>query len=103
MSTVFLNVDHVQADAIGLPLENETYDVAFLVDVLGEVSDKIKCIQELHCVLKAGGLLSITGLPWGHDFVAPGEIKKLLKDNAFYLERVFGKSRNYTVNFRKKG
>lgn len=97
------NIDYVQADAIDLPLENETYDVVFLVDVLGEVSDRIKCIWELHRVLKVGGLLSITELPWGHDFVTLHEIKQLLTEAGFTLERVFGKGRNYTVNSRKKG
>ncbi len=97
------NVSYIQADAIDLPLENETFDVAFLVDVLGEVSDRVKCIGELYRILKRGGLLSITEQPWGHDFVALGEVKRLVGDKAFSLEKIFGRSRNYTINFRKKG
>lgn len=97
------NVSYVQADAVDLPLENEAYDVAFLVDVLGEITDRIKCIRELHRVLKTGGLLSITEQPWGHDFVALGEAKRLVGDKEFSLEKIFGRGRNYTINFRKEG
>ncbi len=96
------NVNYVQADAIDLPLKSETYDVVFLVDVLCEVSDKTKCVRELHRALKTGGLLSITELPCGHGFIALDEIKNLLRGNTFSLEKVFGKGCNYTVNFRKR-
>lgn len=97
------NINYLQADAIDLPLENETYDVAFLVDVLGEVAERMKCIRELHRILKLGGQLSISQLPWDHHFVSLAEVKKLLRNNLFSLEETFGKDRNYTINSRKRG
>lgn len=96
------NVSYVQADATALPFQEETFDIVFLVAVLGEVPDKQKCIGELHRVLRPGGLLSVTEQPADPDLISVDNMKKLV-GGIFHLEEIFGRGRNYTANFRKQG
>lgn len=94
------NVTYIRADAAALPLENDTFDVLFLVAMLGEVPDRRKCIRELHRVLRPGGLLSVSEQAYDPHFINISEMKSLI-GKAFRFERSFGTSRNYTANFRK--
>ena len=54
------NIDYVQADALRLPLEDASVDVAFSVAVLGEVSDPEAALRELRRVLRPGARISLT-------------------------------------------
>ena len=53
------NIECRRADPISLPAENESFDVVFLVAVLGEVPDRSACLREIHRVPRPDGLLSI--------------------------------------------
>lgn len=46
----------VKADICNLPFENNSYDVVFCNHVLEHIEDDKKAMQELHRVLKPGGL-----------------------------------------------
>lgn len=94
------NVTYIQADGAALPLENNTFDVVFLVAMLGEVPDQRKCVRELYRVLRPGGLLSVSEQSYDPHFITIPRIKSLVGET-FRFERVFGTSRNYTANFRK--
>ncbi|MGB9663165.1 MAG: class I SAM-dependent methyltransferase [Moorellaceae bacterium] len=96
-----VNVEYVRGDAQCLPLEDESFDVAFLVSVLGEVPDTRRCLQELHRVLKPNGLLSITEQPHDPDALPMDKILKLGQEEGFFFEKSFGRGKNFTVNFRK--
>lgn len=96
------NVKYVQANATTLPFEKETFDVVFLVAVLGEIPDKQKCIGELYRVLRPGGLLSITEQPGDPDYIPVDNMKKLAGE-MFHLDQLFGGGHNYIANFRKQG
>lgn len=95
------NVNYVQADATALPFENDSFDVVYLVAVLGEVPDEEKCIRELHRVLRTGGLLSVSEQSYDPHFISIPQIRSMVGD-AFNFERTFGNRRNYTANFRKQ-
>jgi len=94
------NINYVQADASELPFENDSFNVIFLIAMLGEVPDKEKCIRELHRVLRTGGLLSISEQSYDPHFIQDSKMKHLIGD-MFHFEKEFGISRNYTVNFIK--
>jgi ubiquinone/menaquinone biosynthesis C-methylase UbiE len=49
------NIEACTGDATALPYENESFDAAYLVTVLGEVPDQAAALAELHRVLKPGG------------------------------------------------
>src|SRR5262249_22775474 len=50
------NVEVRQGDATNAPLERESYDLAFLVTVLGEIPDRDAAIANLRDALEPGGL-----------------------------------------------
>ena len=69
------NVTPTQADATALPYEDETFDAAFLVTVLGEIPDQDAALRELARVLKPGGRLVVGELFGDPHYVALGPMR----------------------------
>ncbi len=97
------NVGFTQGDASDLPFDENEFDVVFLVAVLGEVSNKDKCLGAIYRVLKPSGLLSITEQPGDPDFLPLSIVRSLAEKQGFEFVASYGKKRNYTANFRKPG
>ena len=95
------NVTFTQGDATNLPYSDNTFDVVFLVAVLGEISNPFMCISEIHRVLKPYGLLSITEQPGDPDFSPMPVAKKLVKKTWIHSYRATWQGKNYTLNFIK--
>jgi ubiquinone/menaquinone biosynthesis C-methylase UbiE len=96
------NVEYKQGDACSLPFKNETYDVVFLVSVLGEIPDQSKCLQEIKRVLKSTGLLSVTEMKIPDpDAISIKKLKKLIEEEGYRMHSRYGKYINYTVGFLK--
>ncbi len=95
------NVGFTQGDAINLPYGENKFDVVFLVAVLGEVSNKEKCLSAIYRVLKPSGLLSITEQPGDPDFLPLSIVRYLAEEQGFEFVESYGKKKNYTANFRK--
>jgi ubiquinone/menaquinone biosynthesis C-methylase UbiE len=49
------NITATQGDARSLPYDDDTFDAAYLVTVLGEIPDQIPALRELRRVVKPGG------------------------------------------------
>lgn len=96
-----LNVEYVKGDAHSLPVESNYFDVAFLVTVLGHISDRRQCLRELYRVLRPNGLLSITEQPFDRHRLSWPEVLELAHKEGFCFEKCFGRGTNFTVNFRK--
>ena len=97
------NVGFTQGDAINLPFGENKFDVVFLVAVLGEVSDKERCLDAIYRALKPSGLLSITEQPGDPDFLPLPVVRSLAEKQGFEFVESYGKKKNYTANFRKPG
>jgi ubiquinone/menaquinone biosynthesis C-methylase UbiE len=95
------NINYVLADATELPFGDETFDVIFLIAMLGEIPDEEKCVGELHRALRTGGLLSVSEQSYDPHFIPAFKMKILIGD-VFNFEREFGNNHNYTLNFRKQ-
>lgn len=54
------NVEVREGDVTTTPLEPATYDLVFLVTVLGEIPERDRAIARLRDALKPGGVLSFT-------------------------------------------
>ena len=95
------NVGFTQGDATNLPFGENEFDVVFLVAVLGEVSDKVRCLSAIYRILKPSGLLSITEQPGDPDFLPLSVVRSLAEKQGFEFVGSYGKKKNYTANFRK--
>jgi ubiquinone/menaquinone biosynthesis C-methylase UbiE len=94
-------VGHTQGDARRLALPRGSFDVAFLVAVLGEVPEPRKCLRTLHRVLRPGGLLSITQHLPDPDFSRLSTLRALVEDEGFALKEHIGPPWSYTATFRR--
>jgi ubiquinone/menaquinone biosynthesis C-methylase UbiE len=96
------NVEYYRGDAVSLPVESESLDVVFLVAVLGEVPDRSGCLREIHRVLRADGLLSITEQKLGDPHFLPmPELVRAVQAAGFQRRAQYGICFHYTVNFNK--
>jgi uncharacterized protein len=96
------NVGFTLADAGRLPFDDETFDVAFLVTVLGEVVDRATALGELRRVLCPAGGLSITEQASDPDHMPLTVLQTQVEQAGFALFETYRGSRSYTANFRKR-
>lgn len=95
------NVSFAQASASALPVCANVFDVAFLVAVLGEVPDPIRCVESLRHSLRPGGFLSITELPGDPDALSESEVAALARASQLQHVETYPIRGGFTVNFRK--
>jgi uncharacterized protein len=77
------NVGYTQASAAWLPFSPATFDVVFLVAVLGEVPDPKECLHAISRTLRRGGLLSITELAGDPDALREDQLANLAQGAGF--------------------
>jgi ubiquinone/menaquinone biosynthesis C-methylase UbiE len=94
-------VGYTQGDARQLAFPRDSFDVAFLVAVLGEVPEPHECLRALNRVLRPGGLLSITEHLPDPDFSSLSTLRALVEREGFALAERFGPPWSYTANFRR--
>src|ERR687893_302788 len=71
------NAEIIQGDGQRMPLPNGTFDLIFLVDVVGEIPDKPAFFGECARVLKPGGILAVTEQISDPDFQLPSTVRTL--------------------------
>ncbi|MHA3022722.1 class I SAM-dependent methyltransferase [Mycobacterium sp. BMJ-28] len=86
--------------AAGLPFPDDTFDVAFLAAVLGEVPDKEVCIRGLERVLRPGGLLVFVEAFPDPDRQSVQTLRELVEPHGFVLQGVEGTTWRDVVRFR---
>ncbi len=94
------NVEVRTASVVHLPYPSGTFDLAFLVTVLGEIPDKGRAMRELRRVLKKDGRLSITEAFADPDFMLMAEVVRWANTSGFELVEEHGGALLYTLNFR---
>ncbi len=94
-----VNAAFVQGDGSRLPFRAGSFDVAFLVAVLGEISDPAACLESLHRVLRPGGLLSITETIGDPDALSQADAKTLAESKGFELVEVFVERAGFSASF----
>jgi ubiquinone/menaquinone biosynthesis C-methylase UbiE len=92
-----------QADAAALPFAAGSFDVAFLVAMLGEVPDPRACVLALGTALGPGGLLSVTELPGDPDALREAEVRALAEAAGFAWVETLPVRGGFTANFRRRG
>ncbi|MGH9786275.1 MAG: class I SAM-dependent methyltransferase [Terriglobia bacterium] len=96
----FCNVGyHVQDAGVGLPFPDQTFDVAVVVAVLGEVGHRARCLQSLYRTLRPGGVLAIHEHIPDPDRIHLAALRSLVETEDFVFRKRWGPLWNYTALF----
>ena len=95
-------VGYTLGDACKLPFGPNSFDLIYLITVLGEVGDAPAFLREAHRVSKPGGILSISEHLPDPDFSRFEHVKSLVEDEGFELVARHGPWWTYTANFKKR-
>jgi ubiquinone/menaquinone biosynthesis C-methylase UbiE len=95
------NLTPRQADATAMPYEDESFDAAYLVTVLGEVPDQDAALGELARVLKPGGRLVVGELLGDPHYVALRALRLRAAAVGLSFERRSGTALGYFARFSK--
>jgi ubiquinone/menaquinone biosynthesis C-methylase UbiE len=82
--------------------EENFFDRAILVTVLGEIPDKKSALEEIFNALKHGGILSITEVFPDPDFQRQNTVIRLANTAGFTLDKKYGNIFAFTMNFIKQ-
>jgi ubiquinone/menaquinone biosynthesis C-methylase UbiE len=86
----FANLEPTQGDAQALPYDDDSFDAAILVTVLGEIPDQGAALREIKRVLKPGGRLVVGELFGDPHMVTLGALKQRAGDAGLTFERTVG-------------
>jgi len=95
------NVTPTQADATSMPYEEGTFDAAYLVTVLGEISDRDAALHELARVLKPGGRLVVGELVGDPHYVRLGPMRLSASGAGLRFQQRVGNALGYFARFAK--
>lgn len=94
------NVHATRGDARELPFEDQSFDGAFLVAVLGEVPDQSRALSELRRVLKPDGRLVVGELFGDPHYVSPTALRRQAGQVGLRFEQRVGPPFGYFARLR---
>ncbi|MBN2089868.1 class I SAM-dependent methyltransferase [candidate division KSB1 bacterium] len=95
------NIEYIHGAAGDGKLQNNHYDRALLVTVLGEIPDKRILMQEIYHCLKPGALLSVTEAIADPHFQIQDKVLSITKSIGFEEKGRFGHQFSYTIILEK--
>jgi len=95
------NIRLVEAGAGEGQVDENYFDRAWLVTVLGEIANKEAALTEIHRALKTGGILSITEVIPDPHYIGRSRLRALCGAAGFEETESFGGRLAFTINFRK--
>ncbi len=95
------NVDARVANAYELPLENESFDLVYMITVINEIPDIHRALKEFHRVLKPSGRLVFSELFMDPDYPRAATLTRKVQANGFSLKEKIGNFFYYTLIFEK--
>jgi ubiquinone/menaquinone biosynthesis C-methylase UbiE len=94
------NIRATLADAERLPYEDDTFDRAYVINVLGEIPDRARALRELRRVLKPGGRLVLAENAYDPHWITFRTLKRLAADAGFQSVGHSGMPLSYYASFR---
>jgi ubiquinone/menaquinone biosynthesis C-methylase UbiE len=91
----FANVHPTRGDAQSLPYDDDSFDAAVLITVLGEIPDQDAALRELKRVLKPGGRLVTGELLGDPHYVTEGSLRTRTEAAGLRFERRSGPKLGY--------
>jgi ubiquinone/menaquinone biosynthesis C-methylase UbiE len=95
------NIEPTLGDAQALPYDEDSFDAAFLVTVLGEIPDQDAALTELARVVRPGGRLVVGELFGDPHMVTFGTLRERAQKAGFTYERRLGTPLAYFARFRR--
>lgn len=95
------NAGCAQANGVALPFRAGSFDVAFLVAVLGEVRDPNACLASVTDVLRPGGLLAVAELPGDPDALTVEQLQAVTQGIELEFVESRRVSRGVLTSFRR--
>jgi SAM-dependent methyltransferase len=96
------NVTPTQSDAAVMPYDDGSFDVAFLVTVLGEIPDQEAALRELARVLRPGGRLVVGELLGDPHYVRLGPLRLRASGAGLSYESRVGNALGYFARFARR-
>jgi SAM-dependent methyltransferase len=93
------NVRATLGDAQSLPFEDDEFDAAVLVTVLGEIPDQEQALREVARVLRPGGRLVVGELFGDPHMVTSGKLRSRAGDAGLGFERRLGSPLAFFARF----
>jgi ubiquinone/menaquinone biosynthesis C-methylase UbiE len=84
------NISPVRADARALPFEDDSFDGAYLVTVLGEIPDQGAALRELRRVVRPGGRIVVGELFGDPHMVTHSALAQAAGDADLSVQRTLG-------------
>jgi len=95
------NVEPRVADVYDLPFEDGSFDLVYMIAVIGEIPSPLKAMAEFHRVLKPGGLLVFSEVLLDPDYPLATTLTVKAESAGFRLKRKTGNFFYYTLTFEK--
>ena len=95
------NIDARVADVYRLPFDTGSFDVVYMIAVIGEIPDPGRAMVELHRVLVESGTLVFSELFMDPDYPLPQTLIRKAKAAGFRLRQRLGNFFYYTLIFEK--
>jgi ubiquinone/menaquinone biosynthesis C-methylase UbiE len=93
------NLAPAQGDARALPYEDDAFDAAYLVTVLGEIPDQETALRELARVVKPGGRVVVGELFGDPHWVSPRRLRAHADRVGLRFEHRIGSALGYFARF----
>jgi len=94
------NVKPTRGDAQDLGWDDDSFDAAILITVLGEIPDQDAALREVARVLKPGGRLVVGELVGDPHYVTLGSLERQAEAAGLRFERRVGPKLGYFARFR---
>jgi ubiquinone/menaquinone biosynthesis C-methylase UbiE len=91
----------VRASGSELPFRDGSFDLVFMVTVLGEIPDKRQALREFGRVLRAGGRLAVTEALPDPDYIRAPVLRRLATGAGFEPRERSGSWLHYTQVFMR--
>ena len=95
------NIEARVADVFDLPFEAGSFDLVYMIAVIGEIPSPHKALEEFHKILKPGGSLAFSEILMDPDYPLARNLIKLVVPVGFSVEDRQGSFFSYSLIFKK--